>query len=84
MFIFLRAVGKKFSKPKKVVAKKTQETEWGFFDFLNTGRDGGAGGLELVAPVNKRRTPKEYDTRSFKAKKVEKSGKINPKDTSTW
>ena len=41
--------------------------------------------LELLNPtLYKKLTPAEYDTRSFKAKKVEKSGKINPKDTSTW
>ena len=28
--------------------------------------------------------PPAYDTRSQKFKKVVKSGKINPKDTSTW
>lgn len=50
-----------------------------------SGINSGAGGLELLNPtVNKRLTPKEYDTRSFKAKKVVKTGKINPKDTSTW
>ena len=52
-----------------------------------SGRGLGAVGdsRELLNPtVYKKLTPEEYDTRSFKAKKVVKSGKINPKDTSTW
>ena len=59
--------------------------QFGLADAALNGRDGGAGNLELLNPtVYKKRTPAEYDTRSFKVKKVEKSGKINPKDASTW
>jgi hypothetical protein len=39
---------------------------------------------DLPRTVNKYVPPEKYDTRSIKAKKVIKSGKVNPKDTSTW
>ena len=80
----MRAVGRRGAAPKKVAPKKKEaEKEWGFFDFLQSGRKGG--NLELLNPtVNKPLTPAEYDTRSFKANAKSKSSKINPKDTSTW
>ena len=80
--------------PKKVGRNRSPVKKQGFWetfglaDFAMSGRTAGISsgdGRELLAPGGyTKKTPEQYDTRSFKAKKVVKSGKINPKDTSTW
>ena len=75
-------IGKKSAAKPKKAAKKDDGfwANFGLADFAMAGR-----GLELLNPtVNKYVPPEKYDTRSIKAKKVIKSGKVNPKDTSTW
>lgn len=72
------------SSPVVMGAKKEGKEYASLADFLSAP----LGGRELLngsAPDRvPPKTPAEYDTRGIKFKKVEKSGKINPKDASTW
>merc|ERR1712066_895995 len=67
---------------KKVA--KSEGSAWSLSDILSAP----LGGRELLngsAPDRPApQTPEQYDRRSIKLPKVEKSGKINPKDASTW
>merc|ERR1719198_120200 len=70
------------STPVVMGAKK--EKVWSLADVLSAP----LGGRELLngsAPDRPApQTPEQYDKRSIKFPKVEKSGTINPKDASTW
>ena len=64
--------------------------QFGLADFAMGGRSNGE--LELLLPSANKRGPLDYDTRTRKVNGrvvnkyagANKSGKINPKDTSTW
>merc|ERR1719230_1075804 len=73
------------ASPVVMGAKKAAKgSAWSLADALSAP----LGGRELLngsAPDRPApQTPEQYDKRSIKFPKVEKSGTINPKDASTW
>jgi len=72
------------ASPVVMGAKKAEKQAASLADWLSAP----LGGKELLngsAPDRlPSKTPEQYDTRSLKFPKVQKSGKINPKDASTW